>query len=167
MSRGVPGALAPALLADLTLQKIAISPETSVDDLLRFREDHKDQLGRFRIKMAELTKSVEDDLTIEALQQRVADIYANEVKPTVNEMKDCLSASRIKWALESFLKTSMLSVPATSTLAALGLAVPHALLAGAGISLTVSAVLYNVQKREDMCKNPYSYLMAAESHFGH
>jgi len=160
-------ALAPALLADLTLQKIAISPETSVDDLLRFREDHKDQLGRFRIKMAELTKSVEDDLTIEALQQRVADIYANEVKPTVNEMKDCLSASRIKWALESFLKTSMLSVPATSTLAALGLAVPHALLAGAGISLTVSAVLYNVQKREDMRKNPYSYLMAAESHFGH
>jgi hypothetical protein len=117
----VSGALAPALLADLTLQKIAISPETSVDELLRFREDHKDQLGRFRTKIADLTKSVEGDLTVEALQQRVADIYANEVKPTINEMKDCLSASKIKWVLESFLKTSMLSVPATGTLAALGL----------------------------------------------
>lgn len=160
----VPGTLAPALLADLTLQKIAISPDTSVDDLLRFREDHKDELGRFRVKMADLTKSIEGELTIEALQQRVADIYANEVNPTISEMKDCLSASKIKWALESFLKTSMLSVPATSTLAALGLAVPHALLAGAGISLTVSTVLYNLQKSEDMRKNPYSYLLSAESH---
>jgi hypothetical protein len=161
----VSGALAHALLADLTLQKIAISPETSVDKLLRFREDHKDQLGRFRTKMADLTKSVEGDLTVGALQQRVADIYANEVKPTINEMKDCLSASKVKWVLESFLKTSMLSVPATGTLAALGLAAPHALLAGAGISLIVSSVLYNVQKREDIRKNPYSYLLAAESYF--
>ena len=161
----VPATLAPSLLADLSLQKIAISPDTSVDDLLRFREDHKDQLGRFRTKMAELTESIDGELTIEALQQRVADIYANEVKPTISEMKDCLSASKIKWALESFLKTSMLSVPATGALPAFGLSVPHALLAGAGISLTVSAVLYNLQKREDMRKNPYSYLLAAESHF--
>ena len=94
--RRVPGSLAPALLADLTLQKIAINPDTSVDDLLRFREDHKDQLGRFRTKMAELTKSIDGELTIEALQQRVADICANEVKPTISEMKDCLSdGSRI------------------------------------------------------------------------
>jgi hypothetical protein len=163
----VPGSLAPALLADLTIQKIAISPDTSVDNLLRFREDHKDQLGRFRTKMAELTKSIEGELTIEALQQQVADIYANEVKPTINELKDCLSASKIKWILESFLKTSMLSVPATSALPAFGLSIPHAFLAGAGISLTVSAVLYNLQRREDMRKNPYSYLLAAESHFQH
>ncbi len=163
----VPGNLAPALLADLTLQKIAINPDTPVDDLLRFREGHKAELGRFRTKMAELTKSIDGELTIEALQQRVADIYANEVKPTLAEMKDCLNASKIKWVLESFLKTSMLSVPTTGTLAACGLSVPHALLAGAGISITVSAVLYNVQRREEMSRNPYSYLLAAESHFRH
>ncbi|MDX2181180.1 MAG: DUF6236 family protein [Bryobacteraceae bacterium] len=161
--RLVPGSLAPALLADLTLQKIAINPDTSVDDLLRFREDHKDQLGRFRTKMAELTKSINGELTIEALQQGVADIYANEVKPTISEIKDCLSASNIKWVLENFLKTSMLSVPAA--LQGFGLSIPHALLAGAGISLTVSAVLYNLQRREDLRKNPYSYLMEAEAHF--
>jgi hypothetical protein len=100
------------------------------DGLDAFREDHKDQLGRFRTKMAELTKSIDRELTIEALQQRVADIYTNEVKPTISEMKDCLSASNIKWVLESFLKNSMLSVPATSALPAFGLSIPHALLAG-------------------------------------
>lgn len=163
----VPSSLAPALLADLTLQKIAISPDTSVDDLLRFRDDHKDQLARFRTKMAELTASIDGELTIEALQRRVADVYANEVKPTINELKDCLSASKIKWFLESFMKASMLSVPATGVLPTFGLSIPHALLAGAGISLTVSAVLFNLQRREDIRQNPYSYVLAAESCFRH
>jgi len=165
--RRLPNRLATALLADLTLQKIAINPETPIDALLRFREDHKNELGRFRTKIAELTKSIDGDLTLDALQQHVADIYTNDVEPALAEIKDCLSASRIRWTLESLLKTSMLSVPATGTLAACGLSVPHALLACAGISLTVSAALYNTQKREEMSRNPYSYLLAAESHFRH
>lgn len=161
----VPSTLAPALLANLTFQRIDISPDTSVDDLLRFREDHKDQLGRFRMKMAELTELIEGEMTIDALQQRVADIYTNEVRPAINELQDCLSASKVKWTLENFLKTSMLSVPATGILPTFGMSIPHALLAGAGISLTVSAVLYNLQRREEVRTNPYSYLLAAESHF--
>lgn len=162
----MPGTLAPALLADLTLQRVAISPDTSVDEILRFREGHKGELGRFRTKMADLTKSIQGDIPLAALQQSVSDIYTNEVKPAVDELKDCLSASRIKWALESFLKTSMLSIPSGSALAGLGLSIPHAVLAGAGISLVVSAVLFNLQKEEEMRKNPFSYLLAAESHFG-
>jgi hypothetical protein len=161
----MPGTLAPALLADLTLQRVAISPDTSVEAILRFREDHKGELGRFRTKMADLTKLVKDDIPLAALQQSVSDIYSNEVNPAIDEVKDCLSASKIKWALESFLKTSMLSVPSGSALAALGLSIPHAVLAGAGVSLIVSAVLFNLQKEEEMRKNPFSYLLSAESHF--
>jgi hypothetical protein len=59
----------------------------------------------------------------------------------------------------------MLSVPSGSALAALGLSIPHAVLAGAGVSLIVSAVLFNLQKEEEMRKNPFSYLLSAESHF--
>jgi hypothetical protein len=161
--RQVPGALATALLADLTLQRIAIHPATSVDSILRFREDHKSELGRFRTKMADLTKSIEGDLPLAALQQKVSDIYSNEVKPAIDELKDSLSSSKVKWALESFLKTSMLSVPSGGALVALGLAIPHALLASAGISLTISAVLYNREKRKELRSNPFSYLLSAES----
>jgi hypothetical protein len=161
----MPGSLAPALLADLTLQRIGIDPDTPIDEILRFREDHKAELGRFRTKMADLTKSIEGDLSLDALQQKVCDVYSNEVKPSIDEMKECLSSKRIKWALESFLKTSMLSVPSGSALAALGLSIPHAVLAGAGVSLIVSAVLFNIQNREEMQKNPFSYLLSAESRF--
>lgn len=161
--RRVPSALAPALLADLTLQRIGLNPRTSVDSILRFREDHKSELGRFRTKMAELTKAIEEDLSLAALQQRVSDIYTNEVRPATDELKDSLSSSKIKWALESFLKTSMLSVPSGGALLALGLTIPHALLASAGVSLTVSAVLYNFEKRKEMRSNPFSYLLSAES----
>lgn len=115
--------------------------------------------------MADLTKSIEGDLSLDALQQQVCDVYSNEVKPSIDELKECLSSKRIKWALESFLKTSMLSVPTGSALAALGLSIPHAVLAGAGVSLIVSAVLFNIQNREEMEKNPFSYLLSAESRF--
>lgn len=158
-----PGTLAPALLADLALQRIAVSPDTSVDSILRFREDHKGALGRFRSKLADLTKSIEGDLPLAALQQKVSDIYSNEVAPAIDELKDSLSSSRIKWAMESFLKTSMFSVPTSGAMVALGLAIPHALLAGAGISLTVSAVLYNCERRQELRRNPFSYLLSAES----
>lgn len=53
--RRMPGTLAPAPLADLTLQRIAVNPETSVDRILRFREEHRSELGRFRTKIADLT----------------------------------------------------------------------------------------------------------------
>jgi hypothetical protein len=163
--RRMPGALAPALLADLTLQRIAVSPNTPVEKILRFREDHQGELGRFRTKMADLTKSIDGELPLAALQQRVSDIYSNEVGPAIDELKNSLSSSKIKWAMESFLKTSMLSVPTGGAMVALGLSMPYALLAGAGISLTVSAVLYNFEKQQEMRRNPFSYLLSAESHF--
>ncbi len=157
--------MAHALLADLTLQRIAVRPETSVDSILRFRADHKSELGRFRTKVAELTKSVEDDLPLEALQQRVSDIYTNEVLPAIDELKETLSSSKIKWALESFLKTSMLSVSSGSAMLALGVGIPQALLASAGLSLTVSAVLYNCERKKEIRGNPFAYLLSADSHF--
>jgi len=159
----MPGDLAPALLADLTLQRISVNPETSVDSILRFREDHRSELGRFRTKIADLTRSIEEDLPLAALQQEVADIHSNEVMPAIDELKDCLRSSKKKWAVESFLKTSMLSVSGGGVMVALGLAIPHALLACAGVSLTVSAVLYNCERRQEIRKNPFSYLLSAES----
>jgi len=163
--RSAPGEVAQALLANLTLSRLSISDETSVADLLKFRDNHKSQLGRLRTKLAELTKAVDGELPIEALQQKVADIYANEVAPAIAEVKDSLRASGIKWAIESFLKTSFLSVPTGSALLNAGLEIPQALLASAGVSLTASIVLFNHERRQEIRRNPFSYVLAAESAF--
>jgi hypothetical protein len=163
--RNVPNQIAQALLADLTLSRVSISGETRIPDLLKFRDDHKPQLGRLRTKLGDLTKAVDCDLSIEALQQKVADIYSNDVAPAITEFKELLSASRIKWAVESFLKTSFLSVPTGSILLNAGLGIPHALLASAGVSLTASAVLLNHERQQEIRRNPFSYVLAAESEF--
>jgi hypothetical protein len=163
--RNVPNQIAQALLADLTLSRLSISSDTPVSDLLKFREDHKPQLGRLRTKLGDLTKAVDCELPIEALQQKVADIYSNDVAPAIAEVKDSLNASRIKWAIESFLKTSFLSVPAGSILLNAGLGIPHALLASAGVSLTASVVLFNHERQQEIRRNPFSYVLAAESEF--
>jgi hypothetical protein len=162
----MPNSLAQAFLADLTLQRIAVKPDTPVARLLRFRCDHSSELGRFRARLADLTKSIDKDLPLAALQQRVADVYTNEVRPAIDELEDCLNASKISWILESVLKTSMLSIPSGGAAVALGMSIPQALLAGAGISLTVSAVLYNLKMREELRSNPFSYLLSAESSLG-
>ncbi len=164
--RVLPGSTAQGLLAELTLNRLTVSRDTPVSEILKFREDHKSELGRFRTKLGDLTKSVEQDLPMEALQQRVADVYSNEVRPAFEEMKDSLSASRIKWAVESFSKTSFLSVSTGGLLMHIGLSTPQALLASAGVSLVASAVLYNTERRQELRRNPFSYVLAAEKRFG-
>jgi hypothetical protein len=61
---------------------------------------------------------------------------------------------------DGLLRTAFLSVGSSTMLVAAGLAVPTALLAGAGLSLIVSATMYNVDKRESLRSNPYSYLLS-------
>jgi hypothetical protein len=161
----MPHTLSQALLADLTIQRISISPETPVESILKFKADHASELGRFRTKLAELTKGVEGELSVEAIRQRVHDTYENEVKPAIGDLKESLSGSKLKWSADSFVKMSLLSVGAGSALVNFGLSIPQALLAGAGISLTASAVLYNCARREEIRRNPFSYVLAAERQF--
>ena len=160
----MPRRLAPGMLAQLTLQQIAISPNTSVDDLLQFREAHKDELARFRTQISNLTGAVNEDLPIEALRQRVSDICSNQVDPAISDLKRALDGRRIRWLAEGLLKLASLS--AGPALVAAGVPVPAALLAGAGLSFVVLGTMYNVDKRDTLRKDPFAYLLAAQTELG-
>jgi hypothetical protein len=162
----MPRDTAQAMLAQLTLKQLTISEDTPVGKILDFKRDHKSELGRFRTKLEELTKSVESDLPAEALQQRVADIYVNDVGPAIEDLKKALKGSRMKYAIESFLKTSSLSIPTGSALMYFGHGTPQALLAVAGISLTASTVLYGLDRRKELRGDPFSFVLAVERRFG-
>jgi hypothetical protein len=164
--QSMPRDTAQGLLAQLTLKQLTISKDTPVKEILNFKRDHKSELGRFRTKLAELTGSVESDLPAEALQQRVADIYTNDVGPAIEDLKEALKGARIKYAIESFLKTSSLSIPTGSALMYFGHGTPQALLAVAGISLTASTVLYSLDRRKELRGDPFSFVLAAQRSFG-
>jgi hypothetical protein len=158
--RHMPRRLAPGMLAQLTLQRVAISPNTSIDDLLKFREAHKDELARFRTEISSLAGAVNEDLPIEALRQRVSDIYSNQVDPAIADLKRALDGRRIRWFAEGLLKLASLS--AGPALVAAGISVPTALLAGAGLSFIVLGTMYNVDKRDTLRKDPFSYLLSVQ-----
>jgi hypothetical protein len=163
--RPMPRHLAPGLLAQLAIQRMAVAPDTPIDRLLDFRERHKDELSLFRTKIEQLTSSVEADLSAEALRQRVLDLYTNEVEPAIANLKGALDGRRIRWLGDGLFKIAFLSAGSSTMLVAAGLAVPTALLAGAGLSLIVSGTMYNVDKRESLRLNPYAYLLSVEREF--
>lgn len=153
------------LLLDLIVRGLSIVPDTSLSDVIRFKEQHKDELGLFRTQLAKLTENVSTNTSIDALQQEINDIYVNEFLPAYNNFKAALKGSGIRWIADNFLKVSLLSIGATSVPVMLGLAAPQALLAGAGVSLLASSISYSVDKKEKLRENPYSYLLATEKGF--
>jgi hypothetical protein len=162
----VPHELAEGALATLALEGIQIDPAVPVGDLLRFRRDNAAELGRFRSAIAKLASEIAEDLPLDAMRQKVWDIYSNELQPSLADLKGALDGRRLGWVAQALLKTSFLSAGSTSLLVTAGLAVPHALLVGAGISLVATGVLYNVEKTQDIRSNPYSFLLRAKRAFG-
>jgi hypothetical protein len=161
----VPKQLAQGMLANLVIERIGIDPETPIEKLLKFRQKYADELGTFRTKIGDLTKTIEGDLPLAALSQQVNDIYTNEYLPTFNAFTSALRASRIKFLAESILKVSFFSVPLTSLAVVLaGSSVPHAVLieAGAALSLTLGAVSYNIDRTNQISQSPYLYLLQAK-----
>ena len=158
----MPRNLAPGMLANLAIERIGVAPDTPIDKLIEFRNLHRDELALFRVKIEQLAGAVDEDLSAEALRQRVTDLYKVEVAPAVSNLKAALDGRRIKWLGDGLMKIAFLSAGSSTMLIAAGLEVPMALLAGAGISLIATGTMYNVDKTESLRANPFAYLLSAE-----
>jgi hypothetical protein len=156
--------LAQGLLTNLVIKGISISKTSTLEDVVKFKRRHQDELGLFRTNLTKLTKDIPTDLSFEALQQQINDIYIDDFLPAYNNFKKSLDGGGIKWTADNFLKIAFFSAPTTSIpLALSGLSTPQALIAGAGVSVIASLVSYNIDKREKLRNNPYSYLLAVNN----
>lgn len=158
----LPFNLSQALMSNLVVQGIEISKESTLEDLIKFKEKHSDELGKFRVEIARLVKGVEEDVeSFEALIQRVNDIYQNEFLPAYNDLKASLKGAKIKYISKDAIRISFFSTSSTSIpMSLLGMSVPHALIAGVGVSLVTSVVNYNAEKQNILRNSPYSYLLS-------
>lgn len=163
--RQMPRELAPGMLAHLAIERVGVAPNTPVKKLIEFRRQHSDELSRFRNEVAALTSVIDSDLPAEALRESVNDIYQNQLRPAINDLKSALDGKRIKSISDGLLKVGTFSAASTSMLVVSGLSVPTALLAGAGISLAVTGVLYSTERRDALRENPCSYLLSLDKHF--
>lgn len=158
--RTVRRELAQGMLVELMLEEIAVDPATPIEKIIKYRKDHASELGRFRAKVGELTSSLPENAPLPAMRQQVSDLYVNEVKPSIDDLKKSLTSGRIKWLASGWMSLAFISAGSSSVLLGMGLATANALLVGAGISLVGSGILYNVAKRDSLRANPYSYLMS-------
>ena len=153
--------LAQGILMDLSFNGITISDEVSIDDIIKFKRQHQDELGLFRMNIESLTRNIPVDATIEQIRQQVSDIYVNQFLPGYNNLKKSLNGAGIKKFVNTLMKLSFFSTGATTIPAALlGISIPSALLAGAGISVISTLISYNIDKQDVLRNSPYSYLLS-------
>lgn len=164
--REAPRQLAEGMMVDLIIEQIGIDPKTPTDKILEFRNSHRNEVGKFRKKIEELTSDVPVKLTMDALRQYVHDKYSNEVAPAISDLKNALTDSRIGWLTKSLMKVSFISAGTSSALVGAGLAVPNALLVGSGLSLIGMGILYNQDKKKALRENPFSYVVSVEKALG-
>ncbi|MBD5470751.1 MAG: hypothetical protein HDR19_06465 [Lachnospiraceae bacterium] len=159
--------LEQGLLLNCIISELSISPNTSFEDIITFKNHYKDELARFRTQLAKLTQNFDLDKPIDILQQEISDLYNNEFTPAFNDFKAALTSSKIKWFTNSFLKISLLSTGATGVpMALLKMPVEQALFAGMGVSIIASTISYNVDKIDFLRNNPYSYLYMINHNLG-
>lgn len=155
--------IAQGILTNLIIERIDFHPSTNVIDILAFKKDNQDSLGLFRSNLKKLLKEIPTDSSVMILKEEVENIYNDEFLPAYNNLKKQLDTSPLKWTCNNFAKIGFFSVGTTSVpLALLGLTVPQALLAGAGISMVSSLISYNIDKQEMLRENPYNYLFEIE-----
>lgn len=160
--RSLPTSVAPSLLIDLMVQGVSLPEHLSVKEILRFKTDHKEELAVFRREVARLTTDLPRDLPVEALRQAVSDQYQANVLPAMRSLRESLIAQSWDAGLNGLLKVSFFTAAPTSAAILAGMPSSVALLAGAGISLTASAVLLANQRRRARIESPYSYLLSME-----
>ena len=155
--------LAQGLLTNLVIKSIKVTDASSLEDIVNFKKNHRDELGLFRTNITKLTQDITKDITFEAMKQQIEDIYNDEFLPSFNNFKKALSSFGIKWVSENFMKISLISTGATGLPMAMGLDLQQALLAGAGVSIISSLISYNQDKKEMLRTNPYSYLLSVNT----
>lgn len=153
--------LEQGLLLNFIISGLSISPDTTFEDIVHFKNRHRDELGRFRTQLTKLTQNLDGDKPIDVMRQEISDLYSNEFMPALNDCKAALDSSRIKWFTETFLKVSLLSASTTGVpMALLGIPAEQAIFASMGVSVIASTISYNIDKKHFLRKNPYSYLLS-------
>jgi hypothetical protein len=159
-AEGLNRQLANGIFTNLIIERIDFHPSTNVVDVLSFKNDHKDALGLFRTNMKKLLEKVSPDSSINALREEVESIYQDEFIPSFNNLKKQLDQSPLQWTCDKVAIIGFFSIGTTAIPTyLLDMTIPHALIAGAGISLVTSLISYNLDKQKILRENPYNYLL--------
>lgn len=166
-SRKVPARIAEGILASLVLKTIDLGPKTPISKIIKFREKHNIDLGRFRASVRELVNTLNFDIDPDLLSSHVNTVYSDKVLPSIEDLRGRLKDNRITCGLNNLKVSTLFSAAPTAIgviLSGTSLG-PFALAAGVGLSIVLSTANYRVQGKEIMRNSPFSYVISAEKSF--
>lgn len=152
------------VLYKVLLDNIQIDPQTPIDKIVAFKRRYRDELGRFRMEMSQLTNLKGDDESFKAISEQARNIYENGIVPSMNDLKRALDESTIKWMVDNYCKY-VISSAAPVALTAVGLPMIQVLPIGAGLTIGYTVFGSCLAKREMMRNSPYAYLLRANQSF--
>lgn len=161
--RSIPTETAPGLMYDLAIQSIELPQHVSLKDLLKFRKYHKEELSIFRHEINRLVSKIPEGLSVEALKEVVHNQYNDQMLPAIKSLRKSLRDEGWEGTLNGILKASFFSAAPTAAAVYAGIPTSIALLAGAGVSLTASAISVTNQRNRIRRESPYSYLLSLEN----
>lgn len=145
-----------ATLLSVAVAGVAIHPETSVEALLAFKEQHRPELGRFRAAMSDLATGLTSDASSPRLLQEASATVANRVEPALGNLAAALKAGRIR-----FLWNAVTGITAVS----LSPVVAGASVVG-GAKLAATSLAYAFDRDRIVREHPFGYLHRLRSEMG-
>lgn len=152
--------LADGFLYHLVVEGLKVSDKTDISKLVEFKRNRKDELGRFRSALSEMSLRINtnDIESIKELKNVVESTYINEFLPALQDVKKSLKDKKIRWisnvgsyVLSFLTPTFMISDAKMSSLLA-GLVICSA-----------SWKLSDFAREKDLLRsNPFSYLLSLE-----
>jgi len=163
--RTLPSSTSKSLLIDVMMQGMHIPNDISVKELMKFKNDHYEELASLRKELSKLTSNIPNDIPLDALKQIIQDQYNHSVKPAVKSLKNSIQAQGWDTLTQGLLKISCLSAAPASLMVVGGIPIAIALLACAGITITGTVLTMLNSKNKLIQDSPYSYLISVENKF--
>jgi hypothetical protein len=147
------------IVANLVLHGIQLPQTVAIDDVLNFRDNHREELGRLRSKVADLARSVAGHVTTTAVVQRAKDACATEIVPALDVLRKQLTKAKIEVVPGAVLSVACFGVGSGSLLTSVVGDPVSSIAIGAVATLALGIVKYRLAKQQILLTNPYTYVL--------
>lgn len=146
--------LTESILANISINHFGISPNTSINDIIEFRNKYKDYLVKYRMELQTLSNTLKNQEfeTYEAFRESVESLVRNDIKVSLSDLKKALDDLRI----ESYI--APLSVTGIIGLASSLVFNPAITIGLTSVVISGKVVLAKRKSDATLRKNNYAYL---------
>jgi hypothetical protein len=139
---------AEAALLSTAIEAFEIDPDTPVEEIIRFREKHAGELGRFRASLVDLSEGLREDAKPIRLLAEARDRYRNRVVPALGDLEAALSEGRIRFFVRSLMGATAITLgPVDPTKAVEG-----------GATIMGQTIDYAFSREKLVREHPFGYL---------